>query len=67
MNPAEKLEQVGLERLHADADTIHPVGAVAGEVCTFHGAGIGFQSDFAGESIGNNTFARSRIRAMLDG
>ena len=47
MNPTEKLEQMRLERLHADADTIHPAGAVAGEVCTFHGSGIGFQSNFA--------------------
>src|SRR5207342_205671 len=47
MNPAEKLEQMRLERLHADADTIHPTGAVAGEICTFHGSGIGFQSNFA--------------------
>src|SRR5437870_474324 len=47
MNPTEKLEQMRLERLHTNADTIHSTGAVAGEICTFHGSGIGFQSNFA--------------------
>src|SRR5262245_21590999 len=47
MNPAEKLEQMGLERLHADADTIHPARVVAGEVCTFYGSGVGLQGNLA--------------------
>src|SRR4029453_16905063 len=47
VNPTEKLEQVRLERLHTDADTIHPTGAVAQQVLTFHGSGISFQSNFA--------------------
>src|SRR5262245_46670221 len=47
MSPAEKLEQMRLERLHADADTIHPTGAVAGEVYAVHCSGIGYQSNLA--------------------
>src|SRR5215510_12918554 len=47
MHPTEKLEQMRLERLHAETDAIHPTGAVAGEVCTFHGSGIGLQSNLA--------------------
>src|SRR5262249_12114406 len=48
MNPTEKLEQMRLERLHAETDTIHPTGAVAGKVSTVHGSGVAFQSNFAG-------------------
>src|SRR5262245_63016430 len=48
MHPPEKLEQMRLERLHAETDTIHPTGAVAGKVSTVHGSGVGFQSNFAG-------------------
>src|SRR5262245_53012700 len=48
MNPTEKLEQMRLERLHAETDTIHPARAVADEVCTVHGSRVGFQSNFAG-------------------
>ena len=48
MHPTEKLEQMRLERLHAETDTIHPTGAVAGKVSTVHGSGVGFQSNFAG-------------------
>src|SRR5262245_22977076 len=47
MHPTEKLEQMSLERLHAETDAIHPTGAVAGEVCTFHGSGIGLQRNLA--------------------
>src|SRR5262249_62089938 len=48
MHPPEKLEQMRLERLHAETDTIHPTGAVGGKVSTVHGSGVGFQSNFAG-------------------
>ena len=67
VNPTEKLEQMRLERLHADADTIHPVGAVAGKVSAFHGSGISFQSNFAGRVDREQHVRVSRIRAMLDG
>src|SRR5262245_47597162 len=48
MHPTEKLEQMRLERLHAETDTIHPTRAIAGKVSTVHGSGVGFQSNFAG-------------------
>src|SRR5258708_40250109 len=47
MNAAEKLEQPGLKRLHADADAVDAGVTVAKKFLAIDGAGIRFQSDFA--------------------
>ena len=59
VDSTEKLEQVRLEGLHADADTIHPAGVVAGKVRAFHSSGISFQGNFAGRVDGEQ-----RVRAF---
>jgi hypothetical protein len=46
VNPTEKLEQLRLEGLYANADAIHPTSAVARKVLTFHGSRVRFQGDF---------------------
>ena len=47
VNAAEKLEQPGLKRLHADADAIDAGVAVAEKFLAINGARVRFQSDFA--------------------
>src|SRR5258708_31233186 len=47
MNAAEKLEQPGLKRLHADADAIDAGVTVAKKFLAIDGARVRFQSDFA--------------------
>ena len=47
MNAAEKLEQPGLKRLHADADAIDAGVTVAKKFLAIDGARIRFQGDFA--------------------
>ena len=46
VDPAQPLQAAVVEALDAEADPVHPGGAVAVEAAVLGGAGIGFQGDF---------------------